>query len=59
MLWRGVIVGGKPSNHTAVELQWNHTSRTTVTRAQNFPERYISRVVVTNPLRLLKRDIVI
>ena len=54
-----MIVEGKPRNHAAVELLRNHTNRTAVTCTRNFPERQICRVVVTNPLRLLNRDIVI
>lgn len=54
-----MIVGRKPPNRAALELLWNHTNRTTVTCAGNFPERYIRRIVATNSLRLLERDVVI
>lgn len=54
-----MIVGGEPPNHAIVELLRNYTNRTTVTCARNFPERYISRVLAANPLRLLKGDVAI
>jgi hypothetical protein len=54
-----VIVSKKPSHHATVKLLRSHIDGTAMACTRYFPERYISRVVGTNPFGLLGWNVVI